>query len=102
MNKAKIIERLKHNSKRFGELTKEEQEIFEEVGVKNCVYLSDSLGTTGYYDRWTPQGLDDFSCFTIYRIKRDYKYKESKKPVTVVTLIFKGDTLIKKELTKIL
>ena len=92
-SKSEIIERLKDNDKFFIGLTEEEQEVFYEVGKENCVYLIDNT--------WL-NVEQKFGNQVIYRIKRDYKYKESKNLVTVVTLIFKGDTLIKKELTKIL
>ena len=60
-----LIERLKSNEKPFGLLSKEEQECFNEIGMKNCEIYR--------YSKWNQAVHNIFHTDSTYRIKPDYQ-----------------------------
>jgi len=63
-----MIEKLKKNEKPFGLLSPEEQECFEKVGCKNCLYYDSGK-------KWHERTVNPFFDVSTYRIKPDYKPK---------------------------
>jgi hypothetical protein len=65
----KIIKRLKCNEKPFGLNSKEERDVFVQIGVKSCLVLN-------YYNEW--QDTESFLNFKTYRIKPNYQLDKAK------------------------